>query len=264
MPNSPKQPKRNYLDTMHRVIRGIGVVGKELSQKGPTVESRMKEAGFKKIYHHYGVQRWSRPGQEVARLLGLSKMSDWERRTIQQDAKNLDQKPESAQRRQIVLEEVQETMVELRKDPKMAPFWVDRLEKNLLANNRFSGGKHVSKEDVSRVVMMTSGIPNEVKHYLRARFEGLEQYEEQINERGTTQAEIAGKLKALQGKRVLDKREVEAADRSLGVRSLESEEEKIASGSVHKSRWNISALTGWGRRSQGGEGGRGINTKNSA
>ena len=231
---------------MHRVMRGIGTVGKTLGNKGSSVEQRMREAGFGKVFRNYGVQRWSRPGQEIARLLGLSKTSEWQKKTVQQEARNLDQKAESSKMSKIVEEEVRGKIEELRKDPKMAQMWMDKIERNLLANNRFSGGKHVSKEDVAKVILGTAGIPNDVKHFLRASFAGLEQYQEKVGDRGTTQEEWARKSKELAEKRVLQERDVEATDRSLGASTFAQEGE--AQKPIPKSRWNVSALTRWRKR----------------
>lgn len=231
---------------MHRVLQGVGRVGKELSRGGPSVQSRMKEAGFGKVYRHYGRERWSRPGQEIARLLGLSKTSKWQKETVQQEARNLDQKAESSKMSKIVEEEVRRKIEELRKDPKMAQMWMDKIERNLLANNRFSGGKHVPEEEVAKVIQGTTGIPNDVKHFLRASFAGLEQHQEEIADRGTTQEEWARKSKELLEKRVLNERDVGSTDKSLGAATFAQEGE--AQKPIPKSRWNVSALTGWGRR----------------
>ena len=231
---------------MHRVARGIGTVGKELSRGGPSVQSRMKEAGFGEVYRHWGIERWSRPGYEIARLLGLSKTSEWQKKTVQQEARNLDQKAESSRMSKIVEEEVRGKIEELRKDPKMAQMWLDKIERNLLANNRFAGGRHISEKDVAKVIQGTTGIPNDVKHFLRASFAGLEQYQEKVGDRGTTQEEWARKSRELTERGVLKERDIGATDKSLGAVSFAQEGETQKP--IPKSRWNISALTGWGRR----------------
>ncbi len=249
MVSIPRQPKKDYLSRIY----GAGkLIGRELTKGSDALSPRrrMEKLGFGKTYAHFGRNVWSRPGQRVAQLLGLSKGSYWKRKTIQQEALNLDQKAESAQMRQIVEKEILAKGGELKKDPKIPKMWIDQIEKNLLAGGQFSGGKHVSKEKVGKIIRGISGIPGEVKEYLASSYEGLEQYDEPIERRGTSQGEMAQKFKELQSRGVLKESDVATGERTLGAQEFAPESTKEAS-PAPGSRWKISALTGWGRKSSG-------------
>lgn len=249
------QNKESYLGRMRRVGIGIGrfgkIVGGELMKGNDALSprKRMEKLGFGKTYAHFGRNVWSRPGQRVAQLVGLSKgLSYWKKKQLEQEMKNLDQRPESSSRQQVVEEEILEAAEELKKDPKMPKMWVDKAVRNLLAAGRFSGGKRRSKREVGKIVR--ESIPGEAGRYAASVFEGKEQYKEISGFEQTTQGEVAEKLKELRSRGVLKESDVVAGEKSLGAQEFPlsgTKEVSVAS----RSRWKISSFTGWGKKPSG-------------
>lgn len=256
---------------MHRVAAGLGAVGRELT-KGSDAHSprkRMEKFGFGKTYGQFR-NKWSRPGEEIAKLLRLSKgVPYWQKKTLEQEARNLDQKAESPKEQQIVDKELDMVAESLKKDPKVAAMWVDKVLANLRAGDRFAKEKRVSKGKVGEIVRGTSGIPREVKEYFASAFEGREQYQEKSEDKWTTQAEIAAKIQELKTRGVLKEGDVVEVEKKLGAEEFSADrgsareakgqtfaqKRGIGAGSVARTR----EAAREGSPSRSGEGGSALN-----
>jgi len=223
--------------------RAVDAVGKDFKNASDanSPRSKMKRLGFPHTYRHYR-RKWSLTGEEVAKLVGLSKMSHWKRETAKQVARNADQKGESSKEQQIVDKELEIVAKKLGKDPKVAQMWVDKVMETLRAGDRFTKGKRVSKEKVGKIVRGTPGLPGEVREYFATVFEGQEQYQEKAEDKGTTQGEIATRIKDLQERGVLKKSDVAEVQKKLGIQEFPSDDTKKSSEPAPRSTWKISPI----------------------
>ena len=263
MASSPRQPKRSYLDTVHRVMRGIGAVGKEVTRGGPSPKEQMSKK-YGKYYQGFQGKLWMR-GKKGEGLVGVAKyLSKSERQLAALKIRN---RARGAQFQPGRYGLRQEDVLQ-----KAYPQWVEVLGKqkaDMLLNSQglhssysqYSGGREVRVEKGEEMLMRAAGLSKEDKYLAREIYRGAAPVsfkETTSHRREFTQeenVEIAEEIGKEFGAQAKDRYE-----KSWGVEKLSGSgvQEKP---SPQPSRWKISALSGWGRRSSGGNADSGTNTK---
>ena len=262
MASSPRQPKRSYLDTVHRVMRGIGAVGKEVTRGGPSPKEQMSKK-YGKYYQGFQGKLWMR-GKKGEGLVGVAKyLSKSERQLAALKIRNRSRGPHFQPGRFGLR---QEDVLQ-----KAYPQWVEVLGKqkaDMLLNSQdlhssysqYSGGREVRVEKGEEMLMRTAGLSKEDKYLAREIYRGAAPVsfkETTSHRREFTQeenVEIAEEIGKEFGAQAKDRYE-----KSWGVERLGGSGAKSAP-PAPRSRWNISSLTGWGRRPSGGDAGSGANT----
>ena len=126
--------------------------------------------------------------------------------------------------------------------------------------SQYSGGREVRVEKGEEMLMRAAGLSKEDKYLAREIYRGAAPVsfkETTSHRREFTQeenVEIAEEIGKEFGAQAKDRYE-----KSWGVERLGGSGAKSAP-PAPRSRWNISSLTGWGRRPSGGDAGSGANT----
>ena len=174
MASSPRQPKRSYLDTVHRVMRGIGAVGKEVTRGGPSPKEQMSKK-YGKYYQGFQGKLWMR-GKKGEGLVGVAKyLSKSERQLAALKIRNSSRGPHFQPGRFGLR---QEDVLQ-----KAYPQWVEVLGKqkaDMLLNSQglhssysqYSGGREVRVEKGEEMLMRTAGLSKEDKYLAREIYRG--------------------------------------------------------------------------------------------
>jgi len=239
---------------MHRVMRSIGTVGKELARGGPSPKERMGEK-YGKHYRGFQGKSWM-SGTKGVRRVGVGKyLSPFERKLaglkIENKAPSRKWQPG---RRGLREEDVRQNAY-----PKWVKMFGKQKADRLLESQRldspfgeYRGGREVPLKKGEENLMRTKGFTREDLSLAREALRGAGpipyeestlQRKEFTQEENVEIAEEFGKEFSAGAKARYEKAwEVER----LGTKSAPAEKSDSA---VPRSRWKISAFTGWGKRS---------------
>lgn len=222
----PRQPKRIYTKGnlgafLARTGKGVGRAGGALFKEvtKPGVSPRQTMGPFGRLYRYYG-KRLSQPGEKVARWLSASKLSQRKKKTMMQRAKNLGPEiVESAKERDIVEEELDPMEAQMAKE--IGAYGAQKIMKNVRALFRPGSGMHVTKEKIAQTIRGTTGVDKERKEYSVAVSDSYAPYYESLQEKGTTQPEMAKEFAKAEELGILNKQEVKAGEKGLDVEYFE-------------------------------------------
>src|SRR3989344_1640714 len=155
MPPS-RQPKRNYLETMHRVAAGLGRIGKEITRGGPSPKERMSKLGYGVSFTRspFGRKKWTAPSKQMESYIGAGRFARHEKDAIRQMIKNaVPEKQRSLSKKGINWKDMEEALAVYEK--KFGSQVADDFRKAVglqkgkdSAYSMFSGGREAPVEKV--------------------------------------------------------------------------------------------------------------------